>query len=76
MLKKKKSKYLLDTSLETTPKSGEPWYCTKNVATPRGCPTLLYQPGVRTNLEVTMLYTQKMHYVHLILFCFTKGCDF
>jgi len=32
-------------------------YCSKNVATPR-LPTLLYQPGVRTNLEVTVLYTQ------------------
>jgi len=24
-----------------------------------GLPTLLYQPGVHTNLEVTMLYTQE-----------------
>ena len=24
-----------------------------------GLPALLYQPGVRTNLEVTVLYTQK-----------------
>ena len=32
-------------------------YCSKNSAT-LGLPTLLYQPGVRTNLEVKMLYTQ------------------
>ena len=54
---KTKSKHILDTSPTTMPKSGEPWYCTKNVATTRGCPTLLYQPGVRTNLKVTVIYT-------------------
>ena len=73
---KSKSKHLLDNSPTTMPKSGEPWYCTKSVATPRGCPTLLYQPRVRTKLDVTILYTQQMHYVHVILFCFTKGCYF
>ena len=70
------SNHLLDTSPETTPKSGEPWYCTKSAATPRGCPALLYQHGVHENLEVTVLYTQQMHSVHVILFRFTKGCYF
>jgi len=37
--------------------SDERQYCRKNAAT-LGLPTLLYQPGVRTNLEVTVLYTQ------------------
>ena len=46
-----------DTSPAMVPKSDEHQYCSKNVATP-GLPTLLYQPGVRTNLEVTVLYTQ------------------
>ena len=55
---KTKSKHLLDTSLEMAPKHGEPCYCTKNVATPRGFPTLIYQPEVHTNLEVTVIYTQ------------------
>ena len=55
---------------------GEPWYCTKSATTPRGFPTLLYQPRVHTNFEVIVLYTQQMHYVHVILFYFTKGCYF
>ena len=58
------------------PKGGEPWYCTKSVATPRDYPTLLYQPEVHTNFEVTVLYTQQMHFVHVILFFFIKGCYF
>ena len=73
---KTKSKHLLDTSSAMMPKSGEPWYCTESTATPSGCPNLLYQPGVHTNLEVTVLYTLHMHYVHVILFCFMKGCYF
>ena len=55
---------------------GEPWYCTKSAATPRGCPTLIYQPEVHTKFEVTVLYTQQMHSVHVILFCFMKGYYF
>jgi len=39
------------------PKSDECQYCSKNATTP-GLPALLYQPEVRTNLEVTVLYTQ------------------
>ena len=38
--------------------NGEAWYWTKGAATPRGYPILLYQPGVCTNFEVTMIYTQ------------------
>jgi len=33
-------------------------YCSKNVPTPRGSPTVLYQPEVHTNVDVTVLYTQ------------------
>ena len=47
------------------PKSDERQYCSKNAAIP-GLLALLYQPGVRTNLEVTMLYTQ----VKVIVFPF------
>ena len=50
------------------------WYCTNSVATLKGCPTLLYQPGFRTKFELTMLYTQQMNSIHVILFRFTKGC--
>jgi len=39
------------------PKSNEPRYCRKNVATPKAT-NFTYQPGVHTNLEVTVLYTQ------------------
>jgi len=39
------------------PKSDEPWYCNKNVATSRAT-SFTYQPRVRTNLEVTVLYAQ------------------
>ena len=35
----------------------EPRYCIKNVATPKAT-NFTYQSGVRTNLEVTVLYTQ------------------
>jgi len=35
----------------------EPRYYNKNVATPRAT-SFSYQPGVRINLEVTVLYTQ------------------
>jgi len=35
----------------------EPRYCNKNVATPRAT-SFTYQPGVRTKLEVKMLYAQ------------------
>ena len=38
-------------------KSDEPGYCNKNVATPRAT-SFTYQPGVRTNLEVIVLYAQ------------------
>ena len=55
--RKTESKHLLDNSLATMPKSGEPWYCTKSVVTPRGCPTLLYQHGVRKKFELIVLYT-------------------
>jgi len=34
----------LDTSLETTPKFNEPWYCTKNIATPKGLSTQIINP--------------------------------
>ncbi len=47
----------LDTSLEMAPKSDEPWYCIKDVATPKDL-NLNYQPGVHTNLEMIVLYTQ------------------
>ena len=39
-----------DTSLTTVPKSDEPWYCNKNVATLKAT-DFNYQPGVRTNLR-------------------------
>ena len=35
----------------------EPRYCNNNVTTPKAT-SFTYQPGVRTNLEVTMLYAQ------------------
>ena len=44
-----------DTSLATMPKSDECQYCNNDATTP-GLSTLLYQPGVRTNMEVTVLY--------------------
>ena len=35
----------------------EPRYCNKNVATPRAT-SFTYQPRVRTNVKVNVLYTQ------------------
>jgi len=49
--------YYSETSPETVPKSDEHQYCNKNVAT-LVLPAFLYQLGVRTNFEVTVLYTQ------------------
>lgn len=49
--------YYSDTSPTMMPKGDEHQYCSKNVAT-LGLPALLYQPGVHTNLEVIVLYTQ------------------
>ena len=45
------------SSLVKQRKIGEPRYCNKNVATPRAT-SFTYQPKVRTNLEVTLLYAQ------------------
>jgi len=39
-----------DISMETTPKSDEPQYCNKNVATPKAN-NFNYQLGVHTNLR-------------------------
>ena len=39
-----------DTSLTMAPKSDEPWYCNKNVATPKAT-DFNYQPDVRTKLR-------------------------
>ena len=39
-----------DTSLATMPKSDEPLYCNKNVATPKAT-NFNYQPEVHTNLR-------------------------
>jgi len=39
------------------PKSDEPRYCNNNATTPRAT-NFTYQPGVCTNLEVTVLYAQ------------------
>jgi len=47
-------------------KSNECQYCNKDAATP-GLPALFYQPGVRTNLEVTVLYTQVKVMVLLVV---------
>ena len=38
-------------------RTGEPRYCNKNAATPRAT-SFTYQPGVRINLEMTVLYAQ------------------
>ena len=55
--KKEVITYYWDTSPAMAPKINDHQYCSNNVAT-LGLPTLLYQPGVRTNLEVIVLYTQ------------------
>ena len=39
-----------DTSSTINPKSDEPWYCNKNVATPKAT-DFNYQSGVRKNLR-------------------------
>ena len=57
MEEKSTKHYYSDSSPATMPKSDELRYCSKNDATPRAT-IFTYQPKFRTNLEVTILYTQ------------------
>ena len=70
-LGKKKNAYL-HTSLTTMPKSDDPWYCNKNVATPNTT-EFNYQPGVRTNLRgvgtICAAYNVSFLYCHDVMEC-------
>ena len=65
--KESKNHIYLDTSPTMMPKSDELQYCSKDLVTPRAT-KFTSSTRVRTNLEVTMLYTQQMQWYTLVTF--------